>query len=59
MPQQRSKDKTMVGGFIRKSLKSELKRIARIEGKTITDLAIEFFEEGVAKRGARARKRRK
>lgn len=51
MPQQRSKDKALVGGFIHKDLKNQLKRIARAEGKTMTELAIELFEDGVAKRG--------
>ena len=48
----------MVGGFIHKNLKSELKRIARAEGKTMTDLAIEFFEEGVARRSRAARRKK-
>ena len=59
MPGQRAKDKVMVGGFIQKSLKSRLKILAKKRKVTMTELAVELFEEGVKRhlKGSKGRGR--
>jgi predicted HicB family RNase H-like nuclease len=47
MPNQRSSDKKILSAYIDKHLKQALVELAAKEGKTLTELCSEMFEEAV------------
>lgn len=50
MPDQRAKNKVMIGGYYEDNLKKELLAIANAEGKSLSELAEEIFIECVKNR---------
>lgn len=52
MPNQRDKDKSMIGGYVPTELAGEFKRVAEEKGVTVKDLLEQLIREAV-KNGAK------
>lgn len=57
MPNQRSKKKSFVGGYVPSKLAADIRSVAKHEHKDVVEIIVELFNEGVKKRN-RARLKR-
>ena len=56
MPSQRSKTKTIVGGYFDAELKTALRQVARRKGQTLTDLIADYLWKGLDTEASKSKK---